>query len=346
MQAFVAYVWQISRILRNLLMHIQNGNVVTNMSQHEQKDYFFSWKHHHKSDTKHSLSIGTLNVGGLSSIIKRKQICDLSLDVCGIIESHLSHDLHRRTSEVFSSYHCVFSPDQVDRQFSGVSILLRKTAFWQITPLNWHREDACYQYHQDCRLVAAQAWLGHGGTSILFYVAYGPSGSRWENHKRTYLNNMLDAITEDVISRGQLPTVLLGDLNMPIAESPKLQSLIRSQAWNNASALASPESVNTPTCHSGQRQGSQIDFILTSASLYDQLFQYEVVKFDAFKDHSLVSVRCNVPAPIQTRCSLRAPIALQTLRCHNVPIRSLHARLTRVFTWPLPIKMSMLHTKH
>lgn len=265
------------------------------------------------SNANYSLSIGTLNVGGLSSIIKRKQICDFSLDVCGITESHLTDDLHSRTSEVFPSYYCVFSPDQADRQFSGVSILLSKTAFWQITPIKWNPDDACYKYHQDCRLVAAQAWLGHGVTSILFYVAYGPSGSRWENHKRTYLNNMLDAITEDVISRGQIPAVLLCDLNMPISESSKIRAMIRSQTWNNASSLASHEHINTPTCHPGKRKGSQIDFIFTSASFYDQLFQYEVTKFVPFKDHSLVSVRCKVPAPIQTRRSLRAPCALPDL---------------------------------
>ncbi len=294
-------------------MHIQNGNVVADNSHSAQNDHSYSWKRQHKRRTNYSLTIGTLNVGGLSNIVKRKQTCDLSLDVCCITESLWTHDLHRRTSEVFTSYHCVFTPDQHDRQFSGVSLLLRKTAFWQITPLNWNRDDACYQYCQDCRLVAAQAWLGHGGTSILFYVVYGPSGSRWENHKRTYLNEMLDAITEDVVSRGQLPTVLLGDLNMLVAESSKLQTLIRSRTWNNACALASPEFVHTPTCHTGKRQGSQIDLILTSASLYDQLFQNEVVKFDSSKDHSLVSVRLNVPAPIQTRWSLRAPATLPDL---------------------------------
>ena len=210
------------------------------------------------SNANYSLSIGTLNVGGLSSIIKRKQMCDFSLAVCGITESHLTHDLHSRTSEVFPSYYCVFSPDQADRQFSGVSILLSKTAFWQITPIKWNPDDACYKYHQDCRLVAAQAWLGHGETSILFYVAYGPRESRWENHKRTYLNNMLDANTEDVISRGQIPAVLLCDLNMPISESSKIRAMIRSQTWNNASSLASHEHINTPTCHPGKRKDPRL----------------------------------------------------------------------------------------
>ena len=107
--------------------------------------------------------------------------------------------------------------------------------------------------------------------------------------------------------------MLLGDLNMPIAESSKMRSLIRSQTWNNASSLASHEYINAPTCHPGNRKGSQIDFILTSASLYDQLFQYDVTKFVPFKDHSLFSVRCKEPAPIQTRCSLRAPSALPNL---------------------------------
>ena len=38
-----------------------------------------------------------------------------------------------------------------------------------------------------------------------------------------------------------------------------------------------------------------------------------MVKFDSFKDHSLVSARLKVPAPIQTRCSLRAPATLPDL---------------------------------
>ncbi len=293
-------------------MHILNGNV-NSQYDHGSNPYNQSWKHQHKNQLSQSLSLATMNAGGLSSIIKKRQLRDLSIDVLGITETHLTSNLHQSTSDWFSQYTCIFSPDQTDRQFSGVCLLANKAAFWQIIPIHWKPDDACFQFHQDCRLVAAQVWLGNGGTSMLFYVIYGPSGARWEGHKRTYLNKLIDAVTEDAISRGQLPTVLLGDFNMQISESSKLQSLIRSRTWNNACDLASPLFVNAPTCQPGNRQGSQIDFIFTSSSICDQLFQYEVAKLDSFKDHSLVSIRLSAPAPVQTRCSLRAPVALPDL---------------------------------
>lgn len=56
------------------------GNVAANIAHFDRSRYAHSWKCQHKSRSNRSLTIATLNVRGLSSIVERKQICDLSLD--------------------------------------------------------------------------------------------------------------------------------------------------------------------------------------------------------------------------------------------------------------------------
>ena len=44
---------------------------------------------------------------------------------------------------------------------------------WATEELRWRDDDPCYSYWRDNRLLA------DGGTSVLVYVVYGPSGARW-----------------------------------------------------------------------------------------------------------------------------------------------------------------------
>ena len=84
----------------------------------------------------------------------------------------------------FEDYHCFWSPSPSERHFAGVALLIKKSSFWQVNPFKWSPEHPCYPFYQDNRLLAVQLWFGRGGTSMLVYVAYGPSGSRSEPAKR------------------------------------------------------------------------------------------------------------------------------------------------------------------
>lgn len=54
----------------------------------------------------------------------------------------------------------------------------------------------------------------------------------------------------------------------------------------------------------GSSSGSIIDHIFSSPSLYDLVYDFQVIKREAFKDHSQVSIKIKVPQPTQSRMSL------------------------------------------
>lgn len=300
-------LWYLTRALRNKLAHVLHGNTVS-------KSKTKTWRRKHFSDIRSQLSIGTLNVNGFSDSIKQTAIHDLDLDVLGISETHLQHHLHRAFSEQFRQYHCVFSNDPPDRHFKGVALFLKKSCFWQVKTVQWQPDDPCYKFWQDGRLIAVQAWYGHGGNSLLLYSIYAPSGSRWETPKRKVFNQMLDSLVQDQVSRGQLPTVVLGDLNMTIPESLKFQGLLRDRQLIDVRSLADASMLHEPTCFAGSTGGSCIDYILSSSSLIDLFSNFKVEKVPAFKDHALVTAKLSVTAPIQTRLSLRKATEIPSLR--------------------------------
>ena len=114
--------------------------------------------------------------------------------------------------------------------------------------------------------------------------------------------------------RGQLPSIMLGDLNMTIPESPKLALMLRNRTWCDTRMHATKAMIHEPTCHVGPSTGSIIDHIFVSPSLYDLVSNFQVQKSTVFKDHSVVSIQLAVPSAVQTRMSLRKPAKLDFLK--------------------------------
>jgi exonuclease III len=135
-----------------------------------------------------TLHVGTINTNGLAVAAKRLAIPDTKLDVIGLTETHLQSHLHVAYSEQWKNYHCFYSPDLDSKHYNGVALLLNKSKFWKASKISWPTENSCHKFAAAGRLIAVHAWIGHGGSSILFYNLYAPSGSRWEAHKRRQLH--------------------------------------------------------------------------------------------------------------------------------------------------------------
>jgi exonuclease III len=297
--------WHISNKCRNQMMRTIHGNT----RPHKRND----WTAQHRIPYDAELHIGTINTNGLATYAKRKSITDSQLDIIALTETHLQSHLHAAYSEEWKHNFCYFSPDPDTKHYNGVALLLKKSKFWKVTPISFEVDNPCHKFAAIGRLIAVQAWFGHGGCSVLLYNIYAPSGSRWEQPKRKQLYDLLDAVTLDSVARGQLPTVLLGDFNMTIEESPKIAQLLYNRTWCDTRNVAEPSMFNAPTCHVGPAQGSKIDHIFVSPALYDLSFNFQVTKIPTFKDHSQVSIKIKVPTPVQTRMSLRKPSCLQHL---------------------------------
>ena len=127
-------------------------------------------------------------------------------------------------------------------------------------------------------------------------------------------NRMLEAITLDQVSRGQIASILVGDFSMPISEDSTLSAALHKLSWYNVACIGAPAEKSKPTCHVGSNQGSLIDYIFTNNALIDQFhITMRVSKLSTVKDHSLLQVGLHLPCPIQTRTSLRNPIKLPEL---------------------------------
>ena len=272
------------------------------------------WTKQNRLALDSSLAVGTINTNGLAVASKRHAVKNSKLDIIALTETHLQSHLHAAYAEDWNRFHCHFSSDPNVKHYNGVALLLNKEKFWKVSQIRWPESSPCHKFAASGRLIASQVWFGHGGCAMIIYNLYAPSGSRWEDHKRRQLNELLDAVTEDSVMRGQVPSILIGDLNMPIAESSKMAAMLHNRTWCDTRKVAEPHMMLAPTCHVGPSNGSMIDHIFVSPSLLDLTYDFQITKFPVFKDHSQVSIKIQVPQPCQTRMSLRKPSSLTNLR--------------------------------
>ena len=102
---------------------------------------------------------------------------------------------------IFPLFHTFWSPGVPENHYTGVALMVKHSSCWATQELRWSEDCPCYPYWRANRLLAIQIWLGNGGTSVLVYVVYGPSGARWERHKHQYLHSLLDALGQDIAAR-------------------------------------------------------------------------------------------------------------------------------------------------
>ena len=62
-------------------------------------------------------------------------------------------------------------------------------------------------HRADNPVVCTPLWCGAGDLSTLGYAAYCPSGARWEAPKKAYAHALLQAVRDDLLSRGDVVAV-------------------------------------------------------------------------------------------------------------------------------------------
>ena len=144
---------------------------------------------------------------------KRDAHHDLDCHVLCITETHLEAHMSNTYSHSLSNFHCFWSPGASSRHYSGVGILVRKDVCWVAKQVIWPASHPCHPFWLENRPLAVQFWQADSDTSIFACVIYGPSGARWDASKNRCLNSLLDAVAQDVASRGEVPCLLLGDYN-------------------------------------------------------------------------------------------------------------------------------------
>ena len=216
---------------------------------------------------KEFISCAQLSIGGMQQAIKRKHLKALDHDVYCLSETHVQKHLESAETHQFADYFCIWGQNVDNRHFGRVGILAKRSKICDARPLTWEVEHPCNRFYQDGRLVACQVWLGRGGVTITIYSVYGISGARWDRSKKQYFHDLMSAIQTDRIERGPLPSLLMGDFNLEIADSHCIRDSLYSKFWYDMRDRASADVQSQPTCHKGN--GPQIDYLFATTDLYD-----------------------------------------------------------------------------
>ena len=107
--------------------------------------------------------------------------------------------------------------------YGGGDYGYRTKAAWAVRPIVFDKA------FRDGRLVVVELFRGTGKRSFIICCVYGHAGSRWEAEKKRALTSMLKGIFEDAVSRGDVPTLAIGDYNTQVSECDYLNSLARGQ---------------------------------------------------------------------------------------------------------------------
>ena len=287
-------MWCKSRRLLSKLQHTLNGNTA---GKHR------TWSSRHHTVPGHSLTFGCLNCGGLQDKPKRQSIAALDLDILVLTETHLQSHMLAAEADKFPDYYCLWGFAPNDRHFAGVAVFAKRSSFWAAKSLQWAQDNEFVSFCHDGRALVAQLWLGNGGASIFVYACYGQSGGRSDRVKKTYMHNLVSALSRDLIARGQVPAIFTGDINLELSDSKLLSDLLHSGIWFDLRQCADEQMQSRNTCHQGQ--GSKIDHLFVFRRLYDQCFDFEIKRVHPFKDHSCVSAKMIAPTCSQKGKTLR-----------------------------------------
>ena len=122
---------------------------------------------------------------------------------------------------------------------------------------------------------------------------------------------MLRAIEHDIAERGDIAAFLVGDPNLQVRDSAVLQRWQQHGPFFDSASIANPSCAVAPTCHQGK--GSRIDFVFSSAAMYDASVTYQVHKLACFPTHSLVELSFHLPEASQSRRTQRTACSLPSL---------------------------------
>ena len=143
---------------------------------------------------------------------------------------------------------------------------------------------------------------GEGANFLHVINVYAPSGEKHRRGGQRYLarERLLHLILlEYAVSLGDVPVVVLGDLNTDPDNSPSLREALRTD-WHDASELQSAGQPPPPTFFSPGSEGTRIDYVLLNARA--RLAFWGCTTTDAgLPGHRAVSVTLDVAAFAQ-RC--------------------------------------------
>eukprot|EP00755_Sulcionema_specki_P032827 Sspe_Gene.20034::Locus_7315_Transcript_1_1_Confidence_1.000_Length_2311::g.20034::m.20034 len=150
-----------------------------------------------------------------------------------------------------------------------------------------------------------EASYGDGNRSVHFFMVYAPVADEEGREE------ILQKVLEEVAGLGDVPAIILGDLNTEPDDSPVLTGALRTGRWTDAAVTWAGENPPEKTCFvRGTSEGSRIDMILMNQVAGAGLEGVEVWHDTAIPTHKPVGIRLGL-APFEVaQLKVRRPKAL------------------------------------
>ena len=221
------------------------------------------------------LSLFFNNVNGLQQPGKWGMIQNLEHDVKILVETHATTYTQTAFSQDAKGSVVLWGQPVSQRDRTGVMAIVKQSAAWAVQQLA-PQSERLKRYAGQGRLMILQIFRQSGQRSMIVYVVHGHSGARWEPEKRKAVVDLLEAVLEDSVSRGDVATTLVGDMNVEPGDVPTVMDKYRRSGWHDTALWGAPGDPQRSTSTKGK--GARIDWALVNATAATTMRSFGVVE--------------------------------------------------------------------
>lgn len=249
-----------------------------------------------KSSNDQLICLRICNIAGLQKDGRSEFLADNTVDFMALSETHANIYTQQSFTREMKEHTIIFGEPVSDRGFAGVAFMYKKSSAWAVKKLSF-LSNKCRQFYNDSRLLCVQIFRSDEKRSVILYIIYGKSGARWEPSKRDYNRQMLSAIHEDSVLRGDLATIICGDFNLTVEDATDVFNLYKKSRWVDAALFGNTGFDDRPTSMKGH--GARIDMALLNHTAASLPCQYDLMDGINTEDHRILDIKMHVPCAAQ-----------------------------------------------
>ena len=252
---------------------------------------------HGNHGDEHVVQFSLCNAAGLQKSGRVEFLSSLPSHFLAISETHANAYTQKSFERELREHAVLFGHPVGDRGFAGVAFMYRKSAAWAVRSAPFLHKP-CERYYADSRLMCVQLFRVDERRSVIVYVLYGKSGGRWEPEKKKYNAQLLEAVHEDSLCRGDVATIVCGDMNITMEDCPEPLDRYRRDRWVDSAWFGQHGFDCRRTSLKGQ--GARIDIAILNQTAGALARSYDLSEGVNPNDHCLVHLSLALPSAAQT----------------------------------------------
>ena len=236
------------------------------------------------------------NIAGLQQHGRSEFLAEHTVDFMAVTETHANAYTQKSFVRELQEHAVLFGEPVRDRGFAGVAFMYRKSSAWSVKAVPFI-SGKCERFYSDARLLCVQIFRSSERRSIIVYVICGKSGARWEADKKEYNKQLLRAVHEDSIQRGDIATIVCGDFNLTVNDAPEEVGLYQKSRWVDAAIFGIHGFDDRPTSLKGT--GARIDLAFFNQTASVLAKGYDLLEGINSGDHRMLDLTLVSPIAAQ-----------------------------------------------